>query len=121
MNLSRNIVVSIKLPDIKEFDSSYPSYGWYFFLNETGVGIGNFDSDKKFLFAHRKLTGKLKRYYEVDERKVMFFKEYDYIRDRIMKQLLPLQNKREEDLNFVTRLRDKYQKSEQLKLNYLKL
>ena len=117
LNLINSIEVPVKFEGISDFEESNPKDGWYFCLDDKGVHVENVRNDVPgFFYSYRNEDGSLKRVYNVDEREVMLFKEYDYIRTEIMKKITQAQEEKQEDMAVVSNLRDKYQRNALVKI-----
>lgn len=118
LNIINSVAVPVKFQGISEVDSRFPKDGWLFCIDETGVYMTNAKPNVPgFVYAFRNKDGSLKRVYNVDEREVMLFREYDYIREEIMKKISAVQEQKEEDMGLVRNLRDKYQRQATVKIS----
>lgn len=118
LDLIDGVEIPVKFEGISEFEASNPKDGWYFCLDDKGVHIENTNKNVAgFFYSYRNEDGSLKRVYNVDEREVMLFREYDYIRTEIMKKVTLAQEAKQEDMAFVTNLRDKYQRTSTVKIS----
>lgn len=112
LGLLESIEVPVKLEGIDTFDPKYPNNGWYFAMDKIGVHMKNsLEKDIGFIFARRLVTGKLNRLYNVDDREIMFFKEYDHIRNAIMEEITRIQEKKKSDMTIVSQVKNKYDRN----------
>lgn len=118
LKVINSVAVPVQMQGITEVDPRFPKDGWMFCLDETGVHMTNRKPNVPgFVFAYRNSDGTLKRVYNVDEREVMLFKEYDYIREVIMKKITDVQEKKEADMDIVMNLRDRYKRQATVKIS----
>lgn len=118
LQVINSVSVPVQMQGITEVDPRFPKDGWMFCLDETGVHMTNRKPNVPgFVFAYRNADGTLKRVYNVDEREVMLFREYDYIREVIMKKITDVQEKKEADMDIVMNLRDRYKRQATVKIS----
>lgn len=110
--LLKKVKIPVTLEGIKEFDSNNLEFGWYFIMDDSGIYMHNDHKEGlDFYYARILYNGTLKRYYNVDEREIMFFKEYDYIKNEIEKELELINNKKKEDLSILKKIQRSHRKA----------
>lgn len=109
------ITIPIDLTGIDEYDESYASYRWNFYMDDDVIEIRSTNEKESYMHAKRSSSGKLKGCYEtVDIREVLFFREYEKIRATIMEKISKKQDEKQKDFDLMDKLTNQFNKKESI-------
>lgn len=115
LGLFDEISIPIDLKGIEEYDEEYVNYNWIFCMSEEGIEIKSTNERESYMHATRGKNGKLKGCYQtIDIREVLFFREYEKIRERIMEKISKKQQEKQNDFELMDRLTNNFNKKENI-------
>jgi len=118
LGLIEEIKIPIDLPGIENIDENYRATGWYFYMDDDGIYIENSINDESYVHARRNRNGKLKGCYDtIDEREILFFKEYEKIRCEIMKKVTQIQTEKQSKIDLMDNLMRKFSGEATVEIN----
>lgn len=118
LGLTDEIIIPVTLEGIAEFDPLYPPIGWNFVMDNKGIYMKNdYSPIFKFYFGIKNSDGELERCYSnIDERELMFLREYDEIRKKIMEQIEKIQEEKDKNIELVEYIKRKYNKEAEIQI-----
>lgn len=113
------IEVPVRLHGIIDVDKDYTYNNWRFIMDKTGFSIfqGDNYSWNRYWFAKRNKFGKLKKFNTIGEQDIIFLKEYDEIRAKVVTKINKALEEKQGNLQVAEILRKKYDKEATVELD----
>jgi len=101
----------VELPGISSCEDHYTEEGWSFVMEEYGFYLINRQCDQIINFATRNKLGQLQYHLKIHSRDIIFLREYDKIREKVVSRIEKIQSAKQENIDMAKNLIGKYSKN----------
>lgn len=105
------IQFEVELPGISKCDNKYYEHGWYFTMSEDGFYLINYDCDEIINFVTINKFGHFQQHLKIHPRDLIFLREYDKIREKIVSHIEKVQATKKDNLDMAEGLISRYSKN----------
>ena len=111
LNMFERLVFDVELPGISACKSSYYEQGWRFVMDKDGFYLSNNECGEIINFVTINKFGHCHQHLKIHPRDVVFLREYDKIREKIVAHIEEVQASKNKDIDMAESLINRYSKN----------
>lgn len=111
LKMFERLEFDVELPGISSCKNNYYEHGWSFVMDEEGFYLLNNGCGEIINFVTINKFGNCKQHLKIHPRDIVFLREYDQIREKIVSHINNIQATKQENLDMAKSLISRYSKN----------